>query len=455
MSTVGINFGSATSGTGFDVTTTVASIMANLRLPETAWATQTTALQAQDAALSTIGTDLSGLSTALETLTSFDGSFSQKDGAVSDPSVAELTNATSTAAAGTHTLTVQQLATTSTQHSSTVATGATLTGNFTFTVGTGTAQTITLDSTDNTLTGLASAINGLNAGVTANVITDSSGSRLSLISSSSGAANEISTSGSSLTDSSGNSVSFTETQAGVDAAYTLDGISLTSSSNAISTALKGVTFQLTGTSSSGVTLQIANDTSSISSDLSTFVSAYNALATALSAQEGNDSTGTPEPLYGDQTLSLLQSQISTAFAFATSNKGATSNLAQIGIAVGTTGQLTLDTGALATALSSNFNGVAGFFQNAGDFGQNLTTTLNGLGTMGDGALALRTTQNTSEEKTLADNKTSLELRLTAYQANLTAELNTANQVLQAIPQQLNETNEIYAAITGYGNNSNG
>ena len=117
--------------------------------------------------------------------------------------------------------------------------------------------------------------------------------------------------------------------------------------------------------------------------------------------------------------------------------------------------MTLDSGALATALSSNFNGVAGFFQNAGDFGQNLTTTLNGLGTTGDGALALRTTQNTSEEKTLADNKTSLELRLTAYQANLTAELNTANQVLQAIPQQLNETNEIYAAITGYGNNSNG
>jgi len=32
---------------------------------------------------------------------------------------------------------------------------------------------------------------------------------------------------------------------------------------------------------------------------------------------------------------------------------------------------------------------------------------------------------------------------------LTTELNTANQVLQSIPQQLTEVNEIYDASTGY------
>lgn len=453
MSTVGINFGSATSGAGFDVASTVTSIMANLRLPETAWATRTTALQAQDTALSTIGTNLSSLSSALATLTSFDGSFSQKEGAVSDQNVAVLTNATSSAAAGTHTLTVQQLAKTSTSHSSTVASDATLSGSFAFTVGSGTTHTVTLGSTNNTLTALAASINQLDAGVTANVITDSSGSRLSLVSSSSGAANEILTSGSSLVDSNGHAISFTETQPGLDAAYTLDGVALSSSANTISTALSGVTFQLLGTSSNAVTLQIANDTSTISSALSTFVSAYNSLATALSGQESNDSTGKAQPLFGDQTISLFQSQLASAFAFGTSNSGKSSNLAQLGISIGATGQLTLDTGTLATALSTNFSGIANFFQNSGDFGQNLTTTLNSLGTTGNGALALRTTQNTDEEKTLADNKTNLELRLATYQANLTKELTTANQVLQAIPEQLNETKQIYAAITGYGNGS--
>ena len=453
MSVVGISFGSATSGTGFDVSTTVTSIMTNMRAPETEWATETTALQAQDTVLSTLGTDLSSLSTALSSLTSFDGSFSQKNGATSNTSVATLTDATTDAVAGTHSLTVQSLATTSQQHSSTVASGATLSGSMTLQVGSGSSQTITLDAGDNTISGLANAINHAGAGVYATVITDSTGSRLSLTSSSSGAGGEMTVDTSGITDSNGTTLSMTETQAGGDAAYTLDGIALTSSTNSISTALPGVTFQLLGTSSSSVTMQIANDTSSISSALSTFVSAYNTLATALSGQEAKTSTGAAEPLFGDQTLSLIQSQLATGLAFMTGNSGATSNLAQLGITVGTDGQLTLDTTALSSALSGNFQGAANFFQNSGDFGQNLSTILNGLGNSGQGALALRAAQNATQETTLATNKTTMEARLTTYQTNLTTELNTANQVLQAIPSQLDEIKEMYAAITGYGNTS--
>ena len=368
MAVVGLTFGSATSGTGFDVTTTVASIMTNMRAPETAWTAQTTALTAQDTVLSTLGTDMSALSTALATLTSFDGSFSQKDGAVSDSATVALTDATTDASAGTHTLTVQNLATSSQQHSTAVAAGATLSGSFTLQVGSGTAQTITLGSTNNTVAGLAAAINNLNAGVSATVITDSTGSRLS-ITGTSGAANELTVDASGLTDSSGNSLSMTETQAATDANYTLDGIPLTGSSNTISTALSGVTFELLGETSSTVTMQIADDTSTIASALATFVSAYNTLATALEGQEAKDSTGVAEPLFGDQTLSMIQSQLSTALAYATGNTGASSNLAQLGITVGTTGQLALDTSALSTALSSNFAGVSTFFENVGDFGQ--------------------------------------------------------------------------------------
>ena len=32
---------------------------------------------------------------------------------------------------------------------------------------------------------------------------------------------------------------------------------------------------------------------------------------------------------------------------------------------------------------------------------------------------------------------------------LTAELNTANQILQSIPSQLNQVDEMYSAVTGY------
>lgn len=453
MSVVGINFGSATSGNGFDVTSTVNSIMTNMRTPETAWATRTTTLQSQDTVLSTLGTDMSSLSSALATLTSFDGAFAQKEGATSDSSVVSLTDATSLSAAGTHTLTVSQLATTSQQHSTAVASGATLSGSLSIQVGSGAATTITIDSTNNTMSTLAKSINDLDVGVTATVITDSSGSYLSLTSNTSGAAGNMTLDASGLTDSSGNGISMTATATGTDAAYTLDGISLTSGSNTVSNALPGITFQLTGRSGTNVTMEIVNDTGSIATALNTFITAYNTLTSALSGQETKDSSGNAEPLFGDQILSLIQSQLSTALAFSTGNSGKTSNLAQLGISVGTNGQLSLDTSALNSALATNFTGISNFFMNVGDFGQNLTAVLSGLGNSGNGALALRAAQNTSEESTLADNKTKLEARLATYQSSLTTELNAANEILQAIPQQLDEIKQIYAAITGYGQSS--
>ncbi len=452
MAVVGISFGSATGGTGFDVTATVGSIMANMRLPETAWAARTTALQAQDTVLSSLGSNLSALSNSLASLTAFDGAFAQKEGAVSNNSAVALTDATSDATAGVHTLTIKHLATTSAQYSSLVGNGVTLTGSFSFTVGGGTAHNIALNPSNNSVNHLAEAINNLDVGVLASVVNDGNGSRLSLVSRNSGAAFEIASDTSGLFDSTGNAVTFTESQAGTDAAYTLDGIALTSSSNTISSALIGVTFQLLSPVSSAVTLQIANNASAIATAMSGFVTAYNALATAMSTQETKDASGKAQPLFGDQTMSLIQSQLSTALAFATGNSGRTSNLAQLGISLDTTGQLQLDTHALSQALSSNFTGVANFFQKAGDFGQKLTGVLSQLGTDGNGALALRTEQNTAEEQTLADNKTNLEVRLASYQASLTSRLNTANEILQSIPQQLEQTRQIYAAITGYGNN---
>ena len=45
MGTVGLNFGAATSGTGFDVSSTVAEIVGNLQNVETPWKTQLTTLE--------------------------------------------------------------------------------------------------------------------------------------------------------------------------------------------------------------------------------------------------------------------------------------------------------------------------------------------------------------------------------------------------------------------------
>jgi len=68
MGTVGLSFGSATSGQGFDVATTVTQIQAAESAIETPWQTQLATLQAQDTVFSSLGNDLSTLTTSVQAL---------------------------------------------------------------------------------------------------------------------------------------------------------------------------------------------------------------------------------------------------------------------------------------------------------------------------------------------------------------------------------------------------
>jgi flagellar hook-associated protein 2 len=201
MGTVGLSFGSATGGTGFNVSSTVAEIVSNLQNVETPWKTQLTSLESQDTAISSLGTLFSTLSTDMSTLTDFTGTMSQKLGSSSDSGVLTLTAATSSAVAGTHVVTVANLAATSSGYLPRVASSSDpLSGSITLQVGSGTALTIALNSSDNTLAGLASTINSSGVGINASVLTDSSGSMLSLVSSTSGANGNISVTGNTITD---------------------------------------------------------------------------------------------------------------------------------------------------------------------------------------------------------------------------------------------------------------
>jgi flagellar hook-associated protein 2 len=318
MSAVGLSFGSATSGDGFNVSSTVAEIVSNLQNVEKPWKTELTSLENQDTVISNLGTLYSTLSNDLSSLTDADGVLADKSGSSSDNSVLELSSATSSAVAGTHTVTVTNLAQTSSGYLSEISSDSdTLSGSITLKVGSsGTEQTIDVDNlTTKTLDGVASAINSSGVGITASVLTDSSGSRLSLVSGTSGAGGDITVVSNSIKDGS-TSLSYTPSASGKDAQLTVDGVDLTSSSNTVSNMIPGVTFQLLAPSAteSDKSLQqiqvvIANDNTTVESTVSTMVSDYNSLVSAMSDQEGTDSSGNSEPLYGSPTLSLLQQQL--------------------------------------------------------------------------------------------------------------------------------------------------
>ncbi len=459
MGTVGISFGSPTSGQGFDVSSTVSQIVANLQAVETPWQTQLTSLQSQDTALTSIGNDLGSLSTALQSLTDFEGVLSEKEGSSSDESVLELTSASSSAVAGSHTIVVNSLAQTSSYYSDPIGGADTLSGSLTLTVGSGSAQTITLDSSDNTISSLADAINSGDYGVTASVITDGSSQLLSLVSNTSGSAGNITLSSSMSDTTAGTDINFTQAQAGQDAQFTVDGITATSSSNTVSNVIPGVTFQLLSAApGTDVQVEITNDNSDVESAVSSFVSAYNTVIGDLNTQEGDDSSGNPEPLYGDPTIATLQSQLQSALDF-TQSSGAVTSLTQLGVSVNDDGTLSLDTDTLDSELNSNYQDVVNFFQPSSSFtsfGGNFTTILNNLGTSTpDSIVSLALSQDSTEESTLNTDISNEQSLITQEQTQLTTELNEANYTLEEIPTQIDEVNELYSAITGYNENPNG
>jgi flagellar hook-associated protein 2 len=777
MGTVGLSFGSPTSGAGFDVSSTVAEIVGNLQNVETPWKSQLTKLEAQDTSISSLGTLFSNLSNDMSALTDFSGIMAQKEGSSSDQNVLTLTAANSTANAGTHSVQVTGLAQTSSGYLAPVPDASdTLSGSITLQVGSGAAQTIGVPgvgSGNNNLAGLASAINSSGVGVTASVLTDSSGSRLSLVSGTSGANGNIIVSSNSIVDTvthlnyaagssstsgaltgiagendtlsgsisiqvgsgaaqtltvpaSSNTLSklagvitaaglgvtasvvknsdntyslqmasnssspltvtsnivdtgsaatdplaYSSPVSGADAQLTVDGVNLTSSSNTVANLIPGVTFQLLAPSakeSDGsleqVQVVIANDNTAVESTFSTMISDYNSLISAVNTQEGLDSSGNAEPLFGSPTLSLLQQQLlnglntqnpngyltalanslnptlsgsitlqvgsSAAQSFnvsssdntlsglaqainaakmgvtasvadnsdgtsnlifssqtagvngtlaVTSNLSATSatllsygntspftsttpdggligggpqndvlsgsltvqvgsgsaatiqvpsgdatlaglagaindaelgvsatpvessngawsislvslvngsagalsitsnvldttnttttnldytnssdigSLTGLGVSVNNDGSVTFDATSLDSVLNSDYAGVVGFFQNASSWGQNFSNMLTDAGTStGTGVLALASTSNSNIESTLNADISKENSLISAQQSSLTAELNSANEIMQELPTQLEGVNELYSAITGYNQNTNG
>ena len=454
MGTVGLDFGSGTSGQGFDVATTVTSILAIQQGIETPWKTQLTSLEGQNTAFSTIGTDLATLSTSLQSLTDLEGVTAEKEGASSNTNVLSLSSASATASAGSHSIVVNTLAQTSSVYTNAIVNASdTLSGSLSIQVGSGTAQTITVDSSSNTLTSLAAAINSAGIGVQASLVSDTTGTRLSLVSATSGSAGQLTVT-SNLTDATTAANVTTQTGLnGVDASLTVDGIDMTSASNTVSTAIPGVTFQLLGTSAAPVQVQITNDTADISTAMDAFVTAYNTVVGDLATQEGNDSSGNPEPLYGDTTVSLMQTQLSESL-LGGAPSGAISSITQLGVTVNQDGTLTYSDSDMQSTLNSNFSDVVGFLQNTGSFGQTMSTALNNLGTQApDGAIYLAQQQNSSQEAALNTDITNENTLLATQKTQLTDELNTANEVLQSIPSQLDEINEIYSATTGYNESS--
>jgi flagellar hook-associated protein 2 len=393
----------ATSSAGIttpsiDVAGIVSSLITSEQQPLAGLNGQITSYQSKISAIGAIQSALSSFQTAAQGLNSLIfNSFS----ATSSDSAALAATASSIAKPGNYSLTVGQLAQAQNlvaagQASATTAIGSGASTTLTFDFGTisggtlnngtysgasfssnGAApKTITIDSSNNTLSGIRDAINAANVGVTASIINDGSASpyRLALTSNTTGLSNsmKISVSGDTalsnlLAQDPAGTQNLSETSAAQNANFTVNGIAISKPSNAVGDVVQGVTLNLAGTSTTPFTLSVAPDTSAVSTAINSFVSAFNGVATAIQNQTSYDpKTKTAGTLQGDVSLSIIQSQMAAMLSTTLgSSSNAFSNLTQIGIGFQKDGTIALDSTRLNKALNSNYQGVADLFIAAG------------------------------------------------------------------------------------------
>jgi flagellar hook-associated protein 2 len=120
------------------------------------------------------------------------------------------------------------------------------------------------------------------------------------------------------------------------------------------------------------------------------------------------------------------------------------------------GSLAFDANSLDSVLNSDYPSVASFFQNASGWGQNFSNLLTNSGSSSStGILGLAATANSTTESTLNAEISKEQSYISAQQSSLTTELNSANEILEELPSQLQGINELYSAITGYNQGQNG
>lgn len=367
------------AGSGIDTTSLVSNLVtANFANRESTLQSKQAANTAQISALGSLSSGISSFTAALKTLVAGGTLKSQPTSSntsiltVKASDTADLTKLSAS-------LEVRQLAQAQTIVSAPLATTATAvgTGSLKLTTPAG-AVDITITAANDSLDGLAKAINDANSGstpsgVTASIISDSSGKRL-VLKGAMGEANSFSLvpnpgATSDLTrfafdnpPISGSTT--TQAQAAQDAIVRVDGVDSKFTTNTVTDLADGVTLNLiTAQPGTIVALGVTRPTSAITQAVTDFADAYNELNSQITAASAPASDSADAgALHGSPAVREMQRQLKTI----TSTKLTTlpngpQTLAEIGVSTKRDGTLTVDSAKLAKALTTYPDAVEAMF----------------------------------------------------------------------------------------------
>jgi flagellar hook-associated protein 2 len=368
-------------GSGLDVNSILTQLMAVEKQPLTKLQSQATDLKTQ---LSTFGNLQSQFAAMRDKANALVAPALWSGMAATSSDASAVNVATdANAVAGSYSVAVSKLATMQTVTSTALASSdSTLNeGSLTITLGAWTgdpvdnfapkagaaAVTVAIGAGETSLAAIRDKINAANAGVTATIVNDSSGARLSLRSKETGAENGFKISATETVDDGNAATGLTALnfdrlaagsqmvpgQAAQNAEATINGVAIISKTNVLSGVVDGLTLTLQKTTSSNVELSVASDTASVKTAINDFVTAFNGLAGYLRTQTAyNADTQTAGPLQGDQSAVTLQSQLRDALNVGSTASGTWTRLSDIGIAMKADGSFEVNATKLDNSLAN-------------------------------------------------------------------------------------------------------
>ena len=236
--------------------------------------------------------------------------------------------------------------------------------SLTFSLAEGTIDPITVED-GSTLEDMRDAINTQSDGrLSASIINDGEGYRLSVNATETGAAASIQST--NFTDVLDNSVATSDTQFvqdGVDAKFNVNGIDIVSPTNRVEGAIQGITLTLTEADTDS-TVVVAQDSNAIREQITSFVDAYNTLKDTIGSLTAyNPESGSAGELNGDSATRTVENTLRQALSSSTGGDGF-NVLSDIGISLQLDGTLAIDDERLDEVIANQPDQLAGFF--AGD-----------------------------------------------------------------------------------------
>jgi flagellar hook-associated protein 2 len=433
---MGVSVGGLASG--LDTQSIISELMQVAQQPVTLLQNREQAYQVKLSAYGSVQSALGDFQSAVDDLSGVD-SFAATTGTSSDEDILTVSSS-GTATLGSHSIVVSALAKAESMRSAafTASTDEVGTGTITIQVGTGDAVDVSIDSSNDTLAGIADAINSTDAGVTASVLDDGMGSvYLTLTSKETGADNTINVTitngGSGQLDSLYDSGAFVTTQQAADSQLTVDGIDVERSSNTIDDLISGVTLNLKkADSAETVGVDISQDNDTIKGQVTAFVDAYNKLADELSKEQAyGGENGTSGPLLGDSTLRSITQRLADLLGGQVSgSQDGYDTLFSIGISLDRYGKLQVDDTQLTDALANHSSDVSNIFSDATDaIGTSLSDYLDEVLDPVDGIITVKQSSIQGTISDLQDQQDRMQTRLDAQQQILQNQFNALEKLI--------------------------